>query len=169
MPNGVNWGNWDGGGGPLAEWLIPFGKGGGSGGGGGNGTQDGVCGGFGGLWIWGEDGKSLYGVLLDSDEEYEFLGDDIFDNIKEHEALDAILVEKGIYVTHGGGGGGGVGGGLKCFWQSQEHLNVCFSCLVLHGDCGHCVGKVESLDNFRVIWWCVYSFTILLEITSMQL
>ena len=64
--------------------------------------------------------------------------------MKEHEALDAILVEEGKYVTHGGGGGGGGGGGLKLFRQSEEHSNVCFFCLVLHGDCGDCVGKVES-------------------------
>lgn len=31
--------------------------------------------------------------------------------MKEHEALDAILVEEGKNATHGCGGGGGGGGG----------------------------------------------------------
>lgn len=56
MPNGVDWGGRDGGGGgPLAEFLFPFEKGGGNGGGGIE--EDGAFDDFG--KVWDEEGKHV--------------------------------------------------------------------------------------------------------------
>ena len=148
MPNGVDWGGWDGGGGgPLAEFLFPFEKGGGNGGGGIE--EDGAFDDFGGEWD--EEGKNVtYGggggggePLVEPFFPFKRGGhgggggggiqDGVFDDFGK------VWDEEGKYVTHWGGGGGGGGGGLKLFWQSEEDSNVCFSCLLLHGVWGHWV------------------------------